>query len=79
MLTLTDFVFLQIKKACKDGEARIKATVLSSRSQFLSVVVVLYKVIANIELANPKLGIPEEIQIETPGSLFSYFHQLTNI
>lgn len=29
----------------------------------MSVVVVLYENIANIELANPKLVIPEEIQI----------------
>ena len=29
----------------------------------MSVVVVLYEDIANIELANPKLVIPEEIQI----------------
>ena len=56
--------FFKQKKACKNIDARIKANVLPSRSQFLlSVVVVLYEVIANIELANPKLVIPEEIQI----------------
>ena len=74
MLTLNSLSISLNQNICKDGEAGItESTVSPSRSQFLlSVVVVLYTVIANIESANTELVILEEIQIWIPGCLLSF-------
>lgn len=74
MLTLNWLSISLNQKICKDGEAGItEFTVSPNRSQFLlSVVVVLYTVIVNIELANTELVILEEIQIRIPGRLLSF-------